>query len=67
MARSSVSLLPASESAGLPVEAGRAGGSSETVAGAATGESGKVDAAGAVRGRVVEATLLAGCAFCAVG
>ena len=66
MARSSVSLLPASESAGPPV-AGRAGGSSETVAGLATGASGEVDALGVVRGRVVEATLLAGCAFCAVG
>ena len=65
MARSSVSLLPASESAGLPVE-GRAGGSSETVAGLATGASGEVDAVGAVRGRVVEATLLAGCIFWAV-
>jgi hypothetical protein len=63
MARSSVSLLPASESAGPPVE-GRAGGSSETVAGLATGASGEVDAVGVVRGRVVEATLLAGCAFC---
>jgi hypothetical protein len=33
----------------------------------ATGASREVDAAGPVRGRVVEATLLAGCAFCAVG
>jgi hypothetical protein len=32
----------------------------------ATGASGEVDVVGAVRGRVVEATLLAGCAF-AVG
>ena len=66
MARSSVSLLPASESAGAPVAAGRAGGSSE-VAGEATGASGEVDAVGAVRGRVVEATLLAGCDLCAAG
>jgi hypothetical protein len=66
MARSSVSLLPASESAGRPVATGGAGGSSETVAGLATGASGEVDVVGAVRGRVVEATLLAGCAF-AVG
>ena len=52
------------------MEAGRAGGSSETVAGLATGASGasgEVDAGGVVRGRVVEATLLACWAFCAVG
>lgn len=68
MARSSVSLLPASESAGPPVAVGRAGGVSETVAGTeATGASGEVDALGAVRGRVVEATFLAGCDLCAVG
>jgi hypothetical protein len=66
MARSSVSLLPASESAGLPVEAGRAGGSSETAAGAATGASGEVDAGDVVRGRVVEATFFAGCDLCVV-
>jgi hypothetical protein len=46
---------------------GRAGGSSEAAAGLAAGASGEVDAVGALRGRVVEATLLAGCAFCAVG
>jgi hypothetical protein len=67
MARSSVSLLPASESAGLLVAAGRAGGSSEAVAGAATGASGEVDAVGVARGRFVEATFFAGCDFCAVG
>ena len=67
MARSSVSLLPTSESAGLPVAGGRAGGLSETVAGVATGASGEVDAVGAVRGRVVEATFFAGCDRCAVG
>ena len=67
MARSSVSLLPASESAGPPVAAGRAGGSSEAVAGAATGASGEVDAVGVVRDRFVEATFFAGCDFCAVG
>lgn len=66
MARNSVSLLPASESAGPPVAAGGAGGSSETAAGAAAGASGEVDAGGVVRGRVAEATLFAG-AFCAVG
>jgi hypothetical protein len=66
MARSSVSLLPASVS-GPPVVAGRAGGLSETVAGAASGASGDVDAVDAVRGRVVEATLLVGCDLCAAG
>ena len=49
------------------MEAGRAGGSSETAAGAATGASGEVDAGGVVRGRVVEATFFAGCDFCVVG
>ena len=48
------------------MEAGRAGGSSET-AGAATGASGEVDAGGVVRGRVVEATFFAGCDLCVVG
>jgi len=67
MARSSLSLLPARESAGLPVAAGRAGGSFDVAAGAATGASGEVDAGGVVRGRFVEATFLAGCDFCAVG
>ena len=68
MARSSLSLLPASESAGAPVAAGRAGGSSEAVAGAAAaGASVEVDAVGVVRGRVVEATFFAGCDLCAVG
>ena len=66
MARSSVSLLPASDSDGPPVAAGRAGGSSEAAAGVATGASGEVDAAGVVRGRVVEATFFAGCDLCAV-
>lgn len=66
MARSSLSLLPASESAGPPVAAGRAGGSSEAVAGVVTGASGEVDAVGVVRGRF-EATFFAGCDFCAVG
>ena len=37
------------------------------MAGLATGASGEVDVVGAVRGRVVEATLFAGCALCAVG
>jgi hypothetical protein len=67
MARSSVSLLPASESAGRPVAAGRAGDSSDAAAGLATGASGEVDAAGVVRGRFVEATFFAGCDFCTVG
>ena len=67
MARSSVSLLPASESAAPPVAAGRAGGSFEAAAGAATDASGEIDAVGVVRGRFVEATFLAGCDFCAVG
>ena len=67
MARSSVSLLPASVSAGPPDEAGRAGGSSETAAGVAAGASGEVDAGVDARGRVVEATLFAGCCLCAVG
>ena len=67
MARSSVSLLPASESAGPPEEAGRGGGSSETAAGAAAGASGEIDAVVGVRGRVVEATLFAGSGLCAVG
>ena len=70
-ARSSVSLLPTSESAGLPVAAGRAGGSSEVavaagsaggsseVAVAATAAASVVDAGGVVRGRV-EVTLFAG-------
>ncbi len=66
MARSSVSLLPASVS-GPPVVAGRAGGLSETVAGTASGASGDGDAVDAVRGRVVEATLLGGCDLCAAG
>jgi len=70
MARSSVSLLPTSESAGLPVEAaraddpsevavaaGNAGGSSE-VAVAATVAASVVDDGGVVRGRV-EVTLFA--------
>jgi hypothetical protein len=52
------------------VEAGRAGGSSETAAGAATGKSwgasGAVDAGDVVRGRVVEATFFAGCDLCVV-
>jgi hypothetical protein len=39
----------------------------EAAAGAATGASGEVDAVGVVRGRFVEATLLAGCDFCAAG
>ena len=71
MARSSVSLLPTSESAGLPVAAGRAGGSSEVavaagraggsseVAATATAAASVVDAGGVVRGRV-EVTLFAG-------
>ena len=72
MARSSFSLLPASEIAGALDGAG-AGGSSEAAAAAATGTSGtgisgEVDvvvAAGAERGRVdCVATLRAGCAFC---
>ena len=71
MARSSLSLLPASESAGPPVAAGRAGDSFEAAAGvatgASTGASGEVDAVGVVRGRVVEATFFAGCDLCAVG
>jgi hypothetical protein len=67
MARSSVSLLPASANAGPPDEAGRAGGSSETAAGAAAGTSGEVDVVVTARGRVVEATLFAGCGLCAVG
>ena len=68
MARSSVSLLPASESADPPVAAGGGGGWSEAVAGAAaTGASGEVDVVGVVRGRFVEATFFAGCGFCAVG
>jgi hypothetical protein len=70
MARSSVSLLPTSESAGLPAPAGRAGGSSEEVAvtaGRACGSSevavaataaASVADAGGVRGRV-ETTLFA--------
>jgi hypothetical protein len=66
MARSSVSLLPASVSAGLPVE-GRSAGSSETVTGAAAGSSVEADGWGVVRGRVAEATRFAGCARCAVG
>ena len=51
------------------MEAGRAGGSSETAAGVATGASGasEVDAGDVVRGRVVEATLFAGCDLCVVG
>ena len=60
MARSSTSLLPASESAGLPVAtglatelaAGRTGGSSEAVVVAAAGASMEGDAGGVVRGRV---------------
>ena len=65
MARNSVSLLPTSESAGLPAAAGRAGGSSEEVAVtagraggssevaiAATAAASVVDAGGVVRGRV---------------
>jgi hypothetical protein len=48
------------------VAAGRGGGSSETVAGAATGISGEVDAGDVVRGRVV-ATFLAGCDLCVEG
>src|SRR5262245_39009314 len=70
MARSSVSLLPASASAAAPVVAGRAGGSFETAAWLAAGTSvgsGDVDAAGGVRGRVVEAMFFAGWIFCAVG
>jgi hypothetical protein len=71
MARSSVSLLPTSESAGPPVAAGRAGGSSEVavaagraggsseVAATATAAASVVDAGGVVRGRV-EVTLFAG-------
>ncbi len=53
MARSSVSLLPASESAGPPVAAGRAGGSSEAAVVAALGGASAwiVDAVGVVRGR----------------
>ena len=70
MARSSVSLLPTSESARLPVAAGRAGGSakvavaagsaggSSEVAVAATVAASVVDAGGVVLGRV-EATLFA--------
>ena len=70
MARSSVSLLPTSESAGLSVAAGRTGGSSEVVvaagraggssevAVAATAAASVVDAGGVVRGRV-EVTLFA--------
>jgi hypothetical protein len=70
MARSSVSLLPTSESAGLPVAAGRAGGSSEgavaagrargssEVAVAATAAASVVDAGGVMLGRV-EAALFA--------
>jgi hypothetical protein len=70
MARSSVSLLPTSESAGLSVAAGRAGGSSEVavaagsaggsseVAVAATVAASVVDAGSVVLGRV-EATLFA--------
>jgi hypothetical protein len=77
MARSSVSLLPTSESAGLPVEAVRAGGSSEVavaagsaggwseVAVAATAAASVVDAEGIVRGRV-EVRLFADGDFCAV-
>jgi hypothetical protein len=65
MARSSVSLLPASESAGAAVAAGRAGGSLETATGVAAGASGEVDAGVVARGR--EATFLAGCDFCAIG
>lgn len=50
------------------MEAGRAGGSSETAAGAAAAAaSGEVDAGGVARGRLVDAAFLAGCAFCAVG
>ena len=40
---------------------------SETAAGATAGVSGEVDAVVGVRGRVVEATLFAGCDLCAVG
>jgi hypothetical protein len=70
--------LPTSESAGLPVAAGRAGGSSEVavaagsagcsaeVAVAATVAASVVDAGGVVLGRV-EATLFAGWDFCAAG
>jgi hypothetical protein len=65
MVRSSVSLFPASESAGPPVPAGRADGSSE-VAVAATAAESMVDAGGVVRGRV-EATLFADRDFCGVG
>ena len=52
MARSSVSLLPTSESAGLPVEAVRVGGSSEVVvaAGSAGGTSEVAVAAGSTGG-----------------
>jgi len=48
---------------------GRAGGSSEAVAGAATCASGEVDAAVGGRGRVADwlAALFAGWARCAVG
>lgn len=48
------------------MEAGRAGGSSETAAGVAMGASGEVDAGDVVRGRVVEATFFAGCDLCVV-
>jgi len=70
MARSSVSLLPTSESAGLPVEAVRVGGSSEValaagntggssgVAVGATAAASVLDAGGVVRG-LVEVTLFA--------
>jgi len=51
MARSSVSLLPISESAGLLVAAESAGGSAE-VAVAATATASVVDAEDVVRGRV---------------
>ena len=71
MARSSVSLLPLSENAGVSAGAGRAGGSakvavaagsaggSSEVAVAATAAASVVDAGGVVRGRV-EVTLFAG-------
>ena len=49
------------------MEARRAGGSSETAAGAATGASGEVDAGDVMRGRAVEATFFAGCDLCVVG
>lgn len=49
------------------MEAGRAGGSSETTGVAATGASGELDAGDVVRGRVVEATFFAGCDLCVVG